>query len=169
MLTLQALGDAVEIVNDFVLRERAADVPRNMARKLTIGSAKEKIGPAAPKAVPVHRDDHVAMINERGKSIRLGRVDSRRGDVLTHTSGLQHAVERRSGLGRCFGGDLVGVALEVAAVEGAEADSTAQVKSFDDARTFQQVAKGDGFVGHLLKKPAVGDQDFETRRFFPNV
>ncbi len=71
------------------------------------------------------RHHHIAVIEEGRQLLGLGGVDIGRWDVLTHSTRLEHAVERRVRAGCGLRGDLVGQSLQVAPVERQESEAAA--------------------------------------------
>ncbi len=162
MHTAESLGDLVEVIDAAVLRCRASHVVRHVLRQRSILPAEQQIDPSAPKAVTVHRHDHIAVIEEGGQVFRLCRGHELRGYVASSAAGLYHPVVGGAGpLGR-FPSDDVCSPFEVAAVKGTETERRSQGQFFFDAGERQEFSERDGRSVDVLHRASLPDRSART-------
>src|SRR5438552_6295498 len=154
MQSAHAAGDRVEVVDDRASRQRVAQRARNPRRQLAVAPTEEHpllgpppwvplrrrlpVHPERVGAVAVHRHHDVDVVEEGGQLRRGGRRVPPRRDVPAQVWWLHHGVERRTrALGR-LGGDDVGDAILVAAVQGHEPERRSKLEVLLDAGLAQE-------------------------------
>ena len=139
VLTPKATGDLIDDVEHAeALVELGAEVTGQMCREFSVAPTEQYVPEVIVAAVAVHGDDRVDVPDERGERVALGRVELGAGNVLAERGGLDHAVVGRSGSFGDLGGDDVGGAFEVSAVERHETERASQLADLGDLRTLQQ-------------------------------
>jgi len=119
----------------------------------------KKVDPTAPEPVAVDGHDHVTMVEERRQLGRLIWGHELRRDVAPSATRLQDAVVRRTRSLGSLRRNSLGSSLEVATVEGAEAEARTQLEFFDHTGELEELSKRDGFAIDSLHSVSLSDAE----------